>query len=137
MITYNTILCPLNLDSSNFTHIPDAVEFAITFKSTIHFLYVNDPLAGYRHPTDFQDAVALKVKEIVPAELYEKMKAVYAVSKGDLADQIKEYCKQNAVNLIITGHHYHTKLFSSFFDTPDVSIIDNVRVPILVIPKKD
>ncbi len=137
MITHKNILCPLNLDSDNFTHIPATVEYANFFNGTLHFLYVNDPLAGYRHPTDFQDAVALKVKEIVPAELFDKMKAVYAVGKGDLTDEIKAYCKDKAIDLIITGHRHRTKLYASFFDTPDVSIIDNVRVPILVIPKED
>ena len=137
MLKYENILCPLNLDSENFTHIPMAVDFAISFKSTMHFLYVNDPMAGYRHPTDFQDAVALKVNEIIPEELQEKIKPVFAVAKGDLAEEIDRYCKSKKIDLIITGHRYRSKLYSKFFDSADVNIIDNVRVPILVIPKKD
>lgn len=136
MLKIRNILYPINLDSKNHSNVLNAIELSLQYKSAIHFLYVNDPAAGYRIPTDFQDAVALKIKEVVPTELIEKADIKYAVSKGDLGDEIKEYCKKNPIDLIITSHKHHSKIYSSLLDSPDEDIIDTVNVPILLLPKK-
>jgi len=41
-----------------------------------------------------EDAVALRVKEVVPAQLLENQKIIYSVSKGDLDKEIVKYCKK-------------------------------------------
>lgn len=135
MLQFKNILYPLNLDSKNFKKVMLALEFASLHKATVHFFYVNDVAAGYRHPTDFEDAVALKIKEIIPADLLEKTDIIYAVSKGDLGTEVKTYCEGNAIDLIITNHKHHNKLYSSLFDTPDENIIDSVNIPVLILPK--
>jgi nucleotide-binding universal stress UspA family protein len=91
--------------------------------------------AGYRHPTDHEDAVALRVKEIVPAELLENQKITYAVSKGSLDKEIVKYCEKNNIDLIITGHKHKNKLYSLLFDSPDENIIDAINLPVLIIPE--
>jgi nucleotide-binding universal stress UspA family protein len=96
----------------------------------------NDPAAGYRFPTDREDAVSLRVQEVVPNEVLTSQKIVYAVSKGTLEKEIEKYCKDNGIDMIITGHKHRNKLYSSLFDSPDVNIIDAMKIPILVIPKK-
>lgn len=136
MLNITNILYPINLDSKNHTNVITAIEISIKNHAAIHFLYVNEPAAGYRTPTDFQEAVALKIKEVVPAELIEKADIKYAVSKGDLGDQIREYCKNNPVDLIITSHKQRSRIYTSLLDTPDEDIIDTVNVPILLLPKK-
>jgi nucleotide-binding universal stress UspA family protein len=80
--------------------------------------------------------VALKVQQNVSADTLALADAVYAVSKGELGEKIKEYCMNNAIDLIIISHKHHGKLYSSFFDTPDENIIDSVNVPVLIFPKK-
>lgn len=135
MIKFSNILYPLNLDSKNIDNAATVLEFAQTFKSVVHFLFVNDEAAGYRHPADFQDAVALKIKETVPAELLVNSKIIYAVSKGDIGDEVKEYSQANAIDLIITSHTHHSSIYSSIFDTPDEDIIDTVNIPVLILPK--
>jgi nucleotide-binding universal stress UspA family protein len=135
MIKYKNILYPINLDSKNHKIVSTAIEFANFFQSKIHFLYVNDEQAGYRRPTDREDNVSLKILEVVPKELLEKSNIIYATSKGDLGKEVKKYCNENNIDLIITGHKHHSKMYSSLFDSPDENIIDAVSVPVLILPK--
>lgn len=135
MIKYKNILYPINLDSKTHNTITPAMEFANFFQSKIHFLFINDELAGYRHPSDSNDAVALKILEVVSKDLIEKSDIVYATSKGDIGLEIKKYCEDNNIDLIITAHKHHSKLYSSLLDTPDENIIDTVSVPVLILPK--
>lgn len=130
------ILFPINLDSKNVSHVARAVEMARLFSAEIHFIFVNHPLADYHHPADREDAVALKVMEIVPKKELESLKVVYAISKGNLDTEIRAYCEKNHIDLIILGHKHHGKVFSALFDSPDENIIDAINVPVLIIPKK-
>lgn len=135
MLNFKNILYPIDLDSKNISSVVKALEFAQLFKSKIHILYVNDIEAGYRHPTDHEDVVSLRVKEVVPAELLENQKIIYAVSKGALAEEIKKYCDNNNIDLIITGHKHRNKLYFMFLDSPDENIMETVNLPVLIIPE--
>ena len=133
---FKKILFPLNLDSKNLRHVAKAVDLARKFGAEIHFIYVNDPLADYHHPADREDAVALKVKEIVPKQELESLNVSYAVAKGNLNEEIKAYCEKHKIDLIILGHKHRGKVFSALFDSADENIIDSIHVPVLIIPKK-
>jgi nucleotide-binding universal stress UspA family protein len=135
MLNFKNILYPIDLDSKNISSVVEALEIAQMLNCPIHILYVNDMQAGYRHPTDHEDAVALRVKEIVPAELLENQKITYAVSKGSLDKEIVKYCEKNNIDLIITGHKHKNKLYSLLFDSPDENIIDAINLPVLIIPE--
>jgi nucleotide-binding universal stress UspA family protein len=135
MLNFKNILYPIDLDSKNVSSVVKALEFAQRLNCPIHILYVNDIQAGYRHPTDHEDAVALKVKGVAPAELLENQKIIYAVSKGALDKEIVRYCEKNNIDLIITGHKHRNKLYSLFFDSPDENIIDTINLPVLIIPE--
>jgi len=135
MINFKNILYPIDLDSDNVSSLIKALEFAQMFNAQVHILYINDSQAGYRHPTDYEDAVALKVRKIVPAELLKQAKITYAVSKGDLAAEIVKYSEENNIDLIITGHKRRNKLYYVLFDSPDEDIIEAINLPVLVIPE--
>jgi len=135
MLKFANILYPVDLDSKDIKNVSVALEFAQTYNAVIHFLFVNDEAAGYRHPTEFQDSVALKIKQEVSPELLEQSNVIYAVSKGDLDEEVKKYCNSNAIDLIITSHKHHNKIYASIFDTPDENIIDSVNIPVLILPK--
>lgn len=135
MREFRNILYAIDLDAEHFSSALHALEFAQLFGSRIHILYVNDPQAGYRHPADHEDAVALKVKEAAPASLLENLDVVYAVSKGDTAKEIVKYAQENRIDLIVVGHKHRGKLYASMFDSTDVHIIDEVMLPILVFPE--
>ena len=136
MNDFRNILYAIDLNDDHITSIVYALEFAQLFKSRVHFVYVNDPQAGYRHPTDREDTVALKVKEAAPESLLENVDIIYASSKGDTAEEIVRYAQEHQIDLIIVGHKHRSKIFSSMFDSEDVNIIDAVRLPVLVIPEQ-
>jgi len=135
MLNFKNILYPIDLDADNVSSLVKALEFAQLFNSRIHILYINDPQAGYRHPTDHEDAVALRVRKVAPLELIENLKITYAISKGALDEEIVKYCKNNNIDLIITGHKHRNKLYSLFFDSPDENIIDAINLPVLIFPE--
>jgi nucleotide-binding universal stress UspA family protein len=135
MLNFKNILYPIDLDSKNVSSVVKALEFAQMLNCPIHILYVNDMQAGYRHPTDHEDAVALRVKEVVPAQLLENQKIIYSVSKGALETEIVKYCEKNNIDLIITGHKHRNKLYPLLFGSPDENIIEAINLPVLIIPE--
>jgi nucleotide-binding universal stress UspA family protein len=136
MNDFRNMLFAIDLDAENITSLVDALEFAKLFNSRIHIMYVNDPQAGYRHPTDHEDAVALKVRETAPESLLGGMDVIYTISKGNTAEKIVKYAQENHIDLIIVGHKHRCKIYSSMFDSTDVNIIDAALLPVLVIPEK-
>lgn len=135
MQDYKNILYAMDLDDERVTAIIYALEFAQKFHSRVHMVYVNDSQAGYRHPTEREDAIALKVKESVPASLLEEADIIYAAAKGDTAEEIIRYAGQHAIDLLIVGHRHRNKFISSLSDSTDVNIIDETRIPVLVVPE--
>lgn len=136
MFNIKKILFPIDLDAKDFSPVIAALKVAELFGSAVHFLYVNDLDAGHHHPTDYEDAVALKVRETVPESLLDSLKITYAVAKGSLASEIVKYCTDEAFDLIIVGHKHRHRIYSALFDSPDEDIIDAVKLPVLVIPQK-
>jgi nucleotide-binding universal stress UspA family protein len=80
MLNFKNILYALDLDSKSLSSLEKALEFAQFFNGRIHILYVNDSQAGYRHPADHEDTIALKVEETVSETLLENIEIIYAVS---------------------------------------------------------
>jgi len=136
MINLKNILYPIDLDSDNTSSLEKALEFARLLNCSLHIFYVNDILAGYRHPADHEDAVALRVKETVDTSLLDNINIVYAVSKGETTEEIVNYAQNNHIDLIIIGHKHRGRLYASLFDSTDIDTIDKVFLPVLVIPEK-
>jgi nucleotide-binding universal stress UspA family protein len=136
MLNFRNILYPIDLNSKNLFSLENAFEFAQIFQCPLHILYVNDIQAGYRHPTDHEDVVALRVKETVPEAILENTNIIYAVSKGETAEEVFKYAQENKIDLIIVGHKNRGKLYASVFDSTDIKIIDAASLPVLVIPEK-
>ncbi len=136
MLNFKNILYPIDLDSKDNPSLHKALEFAQFLSCRLHIIYVNDIEAGYRHPTDYEDAVALKVKEVVPDSILGNLNIIYAVSKGDTVEEIVKYAQNNNIDLIIIGHKHRGKLFSSIFDSTDVNVIDTILLPVLIIPEQ-
>ncbi|HQK99359.1 MAG TPA: universal stress protein [Smithellaceae bacterium] len=136
MQCFKNMLYAINLDEDAIGSLSEALDFAIMFKSRIHIVYVNDPMAGYRHPADKEDAIALRVRKEVPEAVLEQLDIVYASLKGAVAEEIVKYVQEQQNDLIIVGHRHRSKLYASMFDSTDVNIIDSVLLPVLVLPEK-
>lgn len=134
MINIHRILYPIDLDAEDFYSLIKALEIARLLRSAIHIIYVNDIQAGVLHPADREEAVALLVKKVVPEELLDNLEITYATAKGAVDEEIVGYCQTNAIDLIVVGHKHRNKIYSLFFDSPDVNIIDAVKIPVLIIP---
>ncbi|MDD3249422.1 MAG: universal stress protein [Smithella sp.] len=135
MRDFRNILYAIDLDAERFSSLMRALEFARLLGSRMHILYVNDPQAGYRHPTDYEDAVALKVKKAAPESLLEGLKIIYAVSKGNPVQEVVQYARDHRIDLIVVGHEPRGKLYAAMFDSTDVRIIDEAILPVLVFPE--
>ncbi len=136
MFDVKKILYAINLDSANIMPVVTALKIAQSFGSEIHFLYVNDPQAGFRHPADREDAVALRLKDVVSDEMLSSVSVIYATAKGDLAEEVNKYCVDNGIDLVIVGHKLRPKIYGKVFDSSDVKIIDAINLPVLVLPTK-
>jgi nucleotide-binding universal stress UspA family protein len=136
MLNFKNILYPIDLNSEKISSLETALEFARLLNCALHIFYVNDILAGYRHPTDHEDTVALRVKETVDASFLENINIIYAVSKGETTEEIVKYAQNNQIDLIIIGHKDRGRLYASLFDSTDIDTIDKVSLPVLVIPEK-
>lgn len=136
MFGVKKILFAIDLDSKNISPAVTALKIAQDFGSEIHFLYVNDPQAGFRHPTDREDAISLKLREVASDELLSTVRVIYATAKGELAEEVVKYCADNNIDLVIVGHKIRPKIYGKVFDSPDVQIIDALNLPVLVLPSK-
>lgn len=136
MRDFKNMLCALNLDDEANASLVFALEFAQMFQASLHVVYVNDAMAGYRHPADREDAIALKVKQTVPGELLDNANIVYGAARGDTAEEIVQYARMHQIDLIIVGHRHRGKLYSSLLDSTDVNIVDAADIPVLVVPEK-
>lgn len=133
---FKRVLIPVNLDSENLAHLQKAADLAVESGADIDFFYVNDPMAGYRKPTDREDALSIRVQEVVDEQTLSNVKVTYAVGKGDFPNQVNEYCKANSIDLIIVGHKQKGRFYTYFFDSADQDLLEVISVPVLIIPKK-
>jgi len=136
MFGVKKILFAIDLDSKNISPAVAALKIAQAFGSEIHFLYVNDPQAGFRHPADREDAISLRLREEISDELLSSVRIVYAATKGHLAEEVAKYCADNGIDLVIVGHKLRLKIYGKVFDSSDVKIIDMINLPVLVLPTK-
>jgi nucleotide-binding universal stress UspA family protein len=131
------ILYPINIDSKHIFILNEIFEIAKKLEASIDLLYVNDQQAGYRHPHKTEIDVKNSVIENAHSELMSQLSISYNVSKGDLGKEVSKFCENNNIDLVITGHRRYNRLFSQFFNSDDETIIENVSVPVMVIPERD
>jgi len=135
MIPPKHILYPVNIESKNMVILNRVFIMAKNVGGTISLLFVDNPQAGYRSAAVSEEDFEKIVKEKTKPELLEGVDIKFHVRKGELGDEVKQFCTDHPIDLIITGHKHHNKLYSALFDTPEESIIDLVNIPVLVIPK--
>ncbi len=131
------ILIPVEVDIDNYkSWLPVAFQACKRFDAdAIHIFFVNDPQAGYRHPGIDADELKNRVTDTLDPSLLTGLTLEYGVSRGELGTEVNEYCDEHGIELIITSHKHHSRIFGHLFDTRDETIIDAVEVPVLVIPK--
>ena len=134
MLDVKKILYPIDLDAIEGSLVKDVLSIALQFDAELHFLFVNDEKASYRQAYNHEDDVALAVKESIPFELLQKVKASFAVSGGDLGEQVANYCSDKKMDLIIAGKSHHSNLYMTFFGTQEEELVNLAPVPVLILP---
>lgn len=136
MVSPKKILYPINLDSENIIILNRIFIMAKDENASVAILYVNDQQAGYRHPHKTEEDVQNVVAKNSSSELLKGIDVTYHVAQGNLGSEVKDFCIKEAIDLIVTGHKQHNRLYTSLFDSPEESILDLAEVPVLIIPKK-
>ena len=136
MFQPRAILLPVDLDESGLDAIAYTIDLAKQFGSAIHFFFVNPRQAGYRHPSLSLDDLKERVAAHASAGALAELSVEYAVSRGDLGREAHRYCEEHGIDLLITTHERHTRLYTGMLDTRDEEIIESVDVPVLVLSKE-
>jgi nucleotide-binding universal stress UspA family protein len=131
-----TLLLPVVVDETGLDALAFAIDFAKQFDSALHLWFVNTPQAGYRHPATSVDDLKERVAAHASAGGLAELSVEYAVSRGDLGTETHRYCEEHGVDLLITTHERHTRIYTSLLDTRDEEIIESVDVPVLVLSQE-
>ena len=135
MFNPDTILIPVEIDVDNFHWLSKALQFSRRVTADVYILFVNDAQAGYRHPTISAEALEKKIRTHIDPKEFKGLSISFVIAKGDVSRCVKEFCVENKIDMIATGHKHHSRIYGSLFDTKDEGIIDAVEIPVLVIPK--
>lgn len=135
MFNPDTLLIPVEIEVNDLSWLPTALQFARRVTADVYFLYVNDPQAGYRHPTLDEEDLEKTVRAAVDAKEFKGLKVEFATTKGSVRSRVREFCDEKQIDMIVAGHKHHPRIYGSLFDTTDEEIIDAVKIPVLVIPK--
>ena len=136
MFQPSQILLPVDLDENGLDALRFSIDFAKQFGAALHLLFVNTPQAGYRHPSVSLQDLEERVKAHPSAAKIGETRVEYAVSRGDLGHETSRYCKEHAIDLLITTHERHGRLYTNLLDTRDEEIIESVDAPVLVLSKE-
>jgi nucleotide-binding universal stress UspA family protein len=135
MFNPDTILIPVEIDVDNFHWLSTALQFSRRVTADVYIFFVNDAQAGYRHPAIDAEELEEKVRVHLDSKELTGLSVKFVVAKGDVSKCVKEFCNENNIDMIATGHKHHSRIYGSLFDTQDEGIIDAVEIPVLVIPK--
>ncbi len=135
MFNPDTILIPVEIDVDEFHWLSTALQFARRVTADVYILFVNDVQAGYRHPTISAEELEARVRAHLDPKQFKGLSISFIIAKGDVSSCVKEFCVENQIDMIATGHKHHSRIYGSLFDTTDEGIIDAVEIPVLVIPK--
>ena len=135
---YDNIAVALAGKDDEIPMIDEAVRLAITLKAKLCVLHVNEPHAGEismmmdspdkMTESDFEKMFHEAGHEEIAKIIKVKITINKSISKG-IASLIAE------CDLLILGHNRRGKLKELLTDSIDELIVNNVKCPVLIIPK--
>ncbi|MBN2429972.1 MAG: universal stress protein [Acidobacteria bacterium] len=125
MLRIHTILAAVDFDEYLCRIARTAVQFAHTFGGRLHFLHVNEPMAGtpslvagsLHTRAHTADELKESVSTHVPSELLSSVNTEYIVEKGDVVKTIIEKAEELEVDLIVIGNPSESSVLR-FFSSP-------------------
>ncbi|WP_324721790.1 universal stress protein [Salinimicrobium sp. HB62] len=142
------ILVAINIEKNAEQLLAKAEEIAKAFGSKIWILHVSEPdpddylglEAGPQFAQDKRVENRKKERALVnrlAEELREKNIDAYGVQlEGSTAKMIKAEVQEIQADLVIAGHHKRNYFYQMFVGSVEQDIIDDLRVPVLLVPVK-
>jgi K+-sensing histidine kinase KdpD len=131
MLPAKNILLPFDYAREDPSLLQNAVRISLYFKAKLHIVHVEE------EGTKVQSADLQKAVEAMGMELqFHGIEVIYDVVTGEVGSAVAHYAQTNGIQLIVAGHKYHSRLMSGCMDASDGRIIDEVQVPVLILPKK-
>jgi nucleotide-binding universal stress UspA family protein len=140
------ILVPIDFEgNATFLLLEQAYKIAEKFGAKIWLLHVVAPdpeFIGLQiGPQYMRDNRAFELKKehmLVKRytdELHSKgVEAEGLLIFGSTVEMIQVESKKLKIDLIIIGHHKHGVLYNTFYGSTDLKIMDNVDIPLLIVP---
>lgn len=125
------ILVPLDLSEKAISVIPTAISWAIHFKSTIHFVYVN-VLSKYLDPDkDFLPEIESNYPEIKKVA-YKKV----ILSGEKVVKSLLNYADSHSIDLFMQTSHGYGSFTSTLLGSKADELIRNAQVPVVTYRKR-
>ncbi|MGQ1786467.1 universal stress protein [Saccharicrinis sp. GN24d3] len=139
------ILVAVDLKEGTDKILDNAFEQAQNFKARLWIVHISAPepeFVGYEAgPQYIRDMRATELKkehhELKRLSDNVNFKGVEAESlliNGGTVEMLAAEIDKLHIDLVVIGHHKHGFLHNAFFGRTDVSLLDNSKVPVLVIP---
>jgi universal stress protein A len=142
MMTFRSILCPIDFSSHSREALRHAVAMAQRFDSRVTVMFVEDPLliaavsgssAGQvvaRTKLELERFVTRAVAAVRPAQ----NEIARVVATGDPADEILRTARRLRSDLIVIGTQGLSGFRKLFFGSTTEQILRRVAIPVLAIP---
>ena len=141
MLNINTILAAVDFDK----HFPRvarvACQIARLCNAQLHFLHVNDPMAGtpslvagsLHTSVHTIDDLKEMVYEIVPKELLHEVHASFHVDKGDVVSLIIDKSKKVKSDLIVVGNPKESAVARLFYSPVEEKLLQRSQCDIYAV----
>jgi len=141
------ILVAVDLSDLASVAIRSAAKFAQAFKSQIHILHVEVPVATYIGNEIVQPVIEIDNEE-ESARIRTELSAMadyliklgieadFDLLKGPVVDTIIEKAVNMKANMIILGAHNHGFLYRAFIGSVCSGVVKHSPCPVLIIPSK-
>jgi len=143
-IELNRILVPIDFSEHSRKALQYAIPFAEQFKASIDLLYVVEPTI---YPADFsfgqvgfpnvEDELrqrgAEELKSLIAKEIGKRVPAKQVIRTGKAFYEIREYAREESVDLIIIATHGHSGVEHVLFGSTAEKVVRHAPCPVLVV----
>ena len=143
MKKYEKVLIAIDIEDKNMELLVEKAIFIcelVNPKET-YIVYVNSPLAGtpslvagsiHEKREDVMD-LEMKVKEVVPEELFHKFNTTFIVNTGDPSEEVVRLTEELNIDLVIIGKKVRSGFESFFHLKVEHKIIKNVKCDVFAL----
>jgi len=138
------ILVPIDFSDHSKKALQYAIPFAEQFKSSIDLLYVVEPTI---YPADFsfgqvafpsvEDELgqrgAEELQTLIKNEIGDRVQARFSVRTGKAFNEIDQYAREEATDLIIIATHGHSGMEHVLFGSTAEKVVRYAPCPVLVV----